>query len=323
MSDLESRLHSFGMGQYFPSFMEAGFESWETILDITEDDLDSLGVQRGHRRRLQQQIAYSLSLRAALEDQPSGALNSQPKADTSLGAGTGRKRRYTRHPKPDPKAPQRPPTAYVLFSNALREEIKDQPLSFVEKSKIAGDRWDKMSESERSQWRQKAAGPWEKYKHDRMRYQSTDDYRDYQAYLDKFHASQPSKRRMTTSSNIPKVVDDAEPRPKLEHLSPTDAEPSFVASHVSPAPASSKNATKSMSLPLPDRKEKLASHRGDPCSTTAMPTRGKSAQAFSHACESCRKKKVKCDGAVPSCERCLRTSTACIYEGGIRDQEKR
>lgn len=294
--------------------------------------MDSLGVQRGHRRRLQQQIAYSLSLGAAAEDQQSKVLNkSLPKADNPPSTGNGRKRQHTRRPKPDSKAPQRPPTAYVLFSNALRDELEGQPLSSVEKSKTVGDRWDRMPEADKSPWRQEAARSWEKYKSDQTCYQNTDDHRDYQAYLADFNAPQSSKRRMVPSNNSSSFVDSALPHPKLEHPSASDAQSSSVTRHLAPAPAIApalapalnQTAAESSPLTAPRRRKKPPSHRRDTSSPTAPHTRGKSAQVFSHACESCRKRKVKCDGAVPACERCLKTSIECVYEGGIRDQEKR
>lgn len=39
-----------GLSQYLDIFLEQGFDTWETILDITESDLDALGVKLGHRR---------------------------------------------------------------------------------------------------------------------------------------------------------------------------------------------------------------------------------------------------------------------------------
>ncbi|KAL8941357.1 MAG: hypothetical protein Q9216_002296 [Gyalolechia sp. 2 TL-2023] len=328
MSDLASRLASFGMGQYLPRFLEAGFESWETILDITEDDLDSLGVQRGHRRRLQQQIAYSIKLSAAPDDRPSSVWNrSLPKVDDPISTGNSRKRQYTRRPKPDPKAPRSPPTAHVLFSNALRDELKDQPLSSVDKTKIVGERWDNLPEEDKSQWRQGAAKSLENYESDQTRYQNTNDHQDYQAYLAEVHAPQSSKRRMVPSNNSSTFADHAAPHPKVKR--PSDEPSSSVTRHLAPAPAPAAFPTPnqivatSSPVPIPARQKKPKSNRRDPSSYTAPPTRGKSVKGFSHACESCRKRKAKCDGAVPTCERCLKTGTECLYEGGIRDQEKR
>ena len=40
MADLELTLTWLGMGRYLERFLEAGFDSWETVLEITENDLD-------------------------------------------------------------------------------------------------------------------------------------------------------------------------------------------------------------------------------------------------------------------------------------------
>jgi hypothetical protein len=37
--DLEPVLASLGMSQYLNVFLEEGFDTWETVLDITEFDL--------------------------------------------------------------------------------------------------------------------------------------------------------------------------------------------------------------------------------------------------------------------------------------------
>ncbi|KAL8838748.1 MAG: hypothetical protein Q9170_001997 [Blastenia crenularia] len=327
MPGLKSRLSLLGMGQYYPNFLEAGFETWETILDITEDDLDSLGVQRGHRRRLQQEIAFSLTSGAEPDDAQSRALNrSLLNTDASVSTQTGRKRQYTRHPKPDPNAPQRPPSAYLLFSNALRDDLKEHSLSFTDKSKVVGDRWQSMPEAAKNQWRQKASGPWEKYKSDQTQYQGTDGYRGYQAYLAGFNSSQPSKRRKDLSNDSSNVVDGTTSGPRPKRPPSPDAGPSSAARPFKPTrayPALNPAAPSSSSSPISSRSKKPMSDHESVFSTTALAARDKPAQVFSHACESCRKKKVRCDGVMPTCDRCLRTSTDCNYAGGIRDREKR
>ena len=40
MSDLELTLAWLGMDRYVERFVEAGFDSWDTVLEITEDDLN-------------------------------------------------------------------------------------------------------------------------------------------------------------------------------------------------------------------------------------------------------------------------------------------
>jgi hypothetical protein len=39
MSDLEQQLVRLGLSQYLEAFTAEGFDTWETILDITESDL--------------------------------------------------------------------------------------------------------------------------------------------------------------------------------------------------------------------------------------------------------------------------------------------
>lgn len=39
MGDLKDRLARLGLAQYFDVFATEGFDTWETVLDITESDL--------------------------------------------------------------------------------------------------------------------------------------------------------------------------------------------------------------------------------------------------------------------------------------------
>lgn len=39
MSDLKDRLARLGLSQYHQVFAAEGFDTWETVLDITESDL--------------------------------------------------------------------------------------------------------------------------------------------------------------------------------------------------------------------------------------------------------------------------------------------
>ena len=49
MSDLVKRLERLGLSQYLDVFIAEGFDSWETILDITESDL--LVIQSAYLER--------------------------------------------------------------------------------------------------------------------------------------------------------------------------------------------------------------------------------------------------------------------------------
>ncbi|KAK7177884.1 HMG box protein, partial [Paraphaeosphaeria sporulosa] len=137
MSDLGERLARLGLSQYLGAFVSEGFDAWETVLDITESDLASLRVKLGHRRKLQRAIAESRgqssgrSLSIAFGKAGSvdvSCRSGDPATETKARLGkfsasrtpSGAKRKYTRHPKPDEHAPERPPSAYVIFSNRER-----------------------------------------------------------------------------------------------------------------------------------------------------------------------------------------------------------
>jgi len=132
MNDLRQRLERLGLSQYLDVFVAEGFDSWETILDITESDLGALNVKLGHRRKLQRAIletrpqyydraipAPASSVDGSYRTDESGSENKAKKGVIAAAAAGGgsTKRKYRRHPKPDEHAPERPPSAYVIFSN--------------------------------------------------------------------------------------------------------------------------------------------------------------------------------------------------------------
>lgn len=50
MPDLEENLAKWDLSLYVQLFRDEGFDTWNTLMDITESDLDALGVKLGHRR---------------------------------------------------------------------------------------------------------------------------------------------------------------------------------------------------------------------------------------------------------------------------------
>ncbi|KFY27665.1 hypothetical protein V491_00799 [Pseudogymnoascus sp. VKM F-3775] len=51
MERLTDILYSMGIPEYLSDFITAGFLTWDDLLDITEVELESLNVKRGHRRK--------------------------------------------------------------------------------------------------------------------------------------------------------------------------------------------------------------------------------------------------------------------------------
>ncbi|UPX17755.1 uncharacterized protein EKO05_0008094 [Ascochyta rabiei] len=206
MSDLRERLSRLGLAQYVEVFVTEGFDIWETVLDITESDLSHMNVKLGHRRKLQRAIAESRGqspgrpLTTALAGGASAESNfrsddsaTESKAKQRHNAldgsvGTSTKRKYRRHPKPDENAPERPPSAYVIFSNQVRELLKGQDLSFTEIAKVVGERWQVLPAEERDACERQANSAKEKHYAGLAEYKKTPQYEAYQKYLEDFRA---------------------------------------------------------------------------------------------------------------------------------------
>ncbi|KAF6235904.1 hypothetical protein HO173_006100 [Letharia columbiana] len=197
MTDLHPVLSRLGLAQYVERFSEEGFETWETVLDITESDLDTLGVKLGHRRVLQREIAQTQgvtmeqlhsSFRSGHRDHRQSNGGDESRTDGQDATGAGGKRKYRRHPKTDENAPERPPSAYVIFSNKIREELKPENLSFTAIAKRVGERWQDVSAEEKEPYESEASAAKEKYHAEMADYKTTRSYRVYQQYLAEFKA---------------------------------------------------------------------------------------------------------------------------------------
>ncbi|KAL8370681.1 hypothetical protein RB595_000849 [Gaeumannomyces hyphopodioides] len=239
-----------GISQYLDVFVDQGFDTWDTILDITESDLDALGVKLGHRRKLQRRIANSRGVapeaalasptvsptqRSLEEQQRQDAQRAEtPRADAAAGIVT--KRKYRRHPKADENAPERPPSAYVLFSNKMRDDLKDQHLTFTEIAKLVGEHWQALAPPEKEPYETQAQTAKDKYNHDLAEYKRTPQYKEYVAYLHDFklkHAAPSGEKE-----NIKRV--------KLSEGSASPSHPSAprrARSHTTPVGGSSAGAT--------------------------------------------------------------------------------
>ncbi|KAK3988126.1 hypothetical protein QBC44DRAFT_371452 [Cladorrhinum sp. PSN332] len=222
---LASVFGELGIAQYLSAFIDQGFDTWDTILDITESDLDALGVKLGHRRKLQRRIANSRGIAADASlvspTQPSIEelrLQDQQRSDAPRletrepGIVIVAKRKYRRHPKPDENAPERPPSAYVLFSNKMREELKGRNLSFTEIAKLVGENWQNLNASEKEPFESQAQSIKEKYLADLAEYKKTADYKKYMVYLQEFKAKHSSPSQDKDGSKRVKMSDSSSQR---------------------------------------------------------------------------------------------------------------
>ena len=210
MTCLEAVLAELGISHYLNDFIGEGFDSWDAILDITESDFDALSVKLGHRRKLQRKIANSAGLspnRALaphvrnlpsdgrrLEQQRTSGSKAEIE-ETSTRSHRGTKRRYRWHPKPDLNAPERPPSAYVLFSSKVRGELEGRNLSFTEIAKLVGNSWRSLSPVERGKYTDQAFYAKEKYNAELSEYKKTSQYREYTQYLEEFKARESTRHQ--------------------------------------------------------------------------------------------------------------------------------
>ena len=348
MADLELTLSWLDMSQYFQSLVQAGFDSWETVLEITEEDLESLGVELGHRRKLQREIANTRRLaqdpafvsplyqaKPSQGRRRSVSQSGVTKKDSQLSASG--KRGYRHHPKPDENAPQRPYSAYVMFSNWVREEMKDEPLSFADISRQVGEKWQTLSPEEKEGWKQKAAVPWEKYKQDLVEYQKTENYRKYNQYVNDFNTAQASKKGTAKGvgrngvssaflySGKPGQAHLQQSPEKVLHRLPLGQElspPSEAfrgTSTLTRAPDSDSRDSKRQDTGVPIPRINWNAASSSTASNSAVPR----VPRVNQACEPCRQRKSKCDGERPMCKHCHALNVECYYQDGKKDKGKK
>jgi hypothetical protein len=113
MLDLSDVLGRLGLTGYLQSLTENGFHNWETVVDITEDDLTEMKFKLGHRRALQREIATWRGIPASL------SLDAETLARQTATPPPREKRRYRRHPRPDSSAPKKPKTACTMSESEL------------------------------------------------------------------------------------------------------------------------------------------------------------------------------------------------------------
>lgn len=344
MVSLEPTLSWLDLSQYLETFLQAGFDTWETLMEITEDDLDSLNVELGHRRKLQREIAKtrvqaqpSILAARSYPDKPNGGphptlsmTRREPlKQDSQPTASS--KRGYRHHPKADENTPQRPYSAYVMFSNWLREEKKDEGIAFAEMSKQVGENWQALSLEGKEKWKQKAATPWEKYKQDLAEYQKTDNYRKYTQYVTDFNAAQATKRgkgayspttfnaSQSSQAQVPNGLDTALSQRALGHTLSSQNANTPNATNGAGVHGMERNDLRRLETGVPIPRITWASANGAAAGESA----GSRALRVNQACEPCRQKKSKCDGERPNCKHCRNMKTACFYQDGKKDKGRK
>ncbi|KAL8652941.1 MAG: hypothetical protein Q9210_002387 [Variospora velana] len=268
-TDLGPIFDRLGLGRYLERFLDEGFETWETVVDITESDLcvhsgNSSALPAYHlckrrirrqarpstgtcslkpgpkpwqclatngQQRLQREIANARGVdldiitTATSSSKPHHAIQLDADDDLDLppAGGPGRaKRKYRRHPKAsfianvllyekaDTYAPDRPQSAYVVFSNStftlppsgkrgvlidheeVREDLRSENLSFTEMAKRVGEMWQALASEEREPFEAQAGSAKEEYLAEMAQYRLSSNYKVYAEYLADFKAKHPS-----------------------------------------------------------------------------------------------------------------------------------
>ncbi|KAE8847429.1 hypothetical protein HRS9122_04336 [Pyrenophora teres f. teres] len=241
--NLAAVLHRLGLTEYLHVLTDNGFHNWETVVDITEDDLTTLNFKLGHRRLLQREIAtyrgipQTLSLEPETNSPESTSLSTSALETFTRQTTTPpprEKRRYRRHPRPDAHAPKKPRTAYVNFADQLRTDPEVSQLSFVDIAREVGRRWQDLPPEKKRIWESNAARAMQEFEAHMDEYKKTDNYRKYQTYLNDFKMQQsipstgkqrPANSRSTTdTSNNTKQYSRASP-------SSSDSPTSFLSSN--------------------------------------------------------------------------------------------
>ncbi|KAK7431066.1 hypothetical protein QQZ08_002347 [Neonectria magnoliae] len=200
-SELEGIFGELGLAQYLNAFVEQGFDEWDIILDIQESDL-----RIANARGISPSTSLASPARPAVEDvKPDGTRPEPSRPDVTHEVQGVAKRKYRRHPKPDENAPERPPSAYVLFSNKMREDLKSQNLSFTEIAKLVGENWQNLVPMEKEAYESQANADKEKYHRDLMEYKKTADYKKYIQYLQEFKEKQAKQNQASDASKRPKL----------------------------------------------------------------------------------------------------------------------
>lgn len=181
---LGTTLSRLGLDHYEQRLRENGFDTWESVAQITESDLAELNFKLGDRRKLQRAIYDHSSASASPGDSEATAGSSQQEAARAT-------RPYRKRPRQDPNAPDRPKTAYVLFGEHVRQDPTLDQSSFAEIAKETGRRWRELPNKERAGiWEDPATKRLQNYREEMNDYMQTENYLNYQKYLEGFKHQQ-------------------------------------------------------------------------------------------------------------------------------------
>lgn len=185
---LRRGLELIGLPGYYEHFVTNGFDSWETFLLITDQDLSRLHIPPNHCRLIRRMISvyeipreHDRFVLGSNDDENPGSDVDHPDHSPPR-----QKRRYRRRPKPDPNAPIKPLTAYVAFMVECQESM-GKDMSFSAKTKAIGRAWQNVPKEERVRRETLARDENTRYQASIEEYERTEEYRAYMEYLETFN----------------------------------------------------------------------------------------------------------------------------------------
>ncbi|OJD34784.1 hmg box protein [Diplodia corticola] len=213
-AELRGVLHRIRLHDYLPVLVQHGFDSWDVVCDISEQDMAFLGFKLGHRRVLEREIAASRKASCgqslASDSTDRSPHTTPPPEDAARIHSTSpprteerKKRRYRRKPRPDINAPKKPKTAYVNFADTLRTDPAVNALSFVEIAREVGRRWQTLPSEQKHAWECRAARDMQEYEAQMDEYKTTENYRRYQNYLKTFTHHQTQAKTSRPGHRLP------------------------------------------------------------------------------------------------------------------------
>ncbi|PVV03738.1 hypothetical protein BB560_001804 [Smittium megazygosporum] len=120
------------------------------------------------------------------------------------------KRKYKKHPKKDPNAPEKWKSAYQLFREDINKKLEHKKLSFVELSKIHSDQWANLDPNQKKYYDDLAMTAKLEYEKKMAQYRKSPQFKEFQDYLNQFYAQEDTvgrvgrpKGKKFSSANLP------------------------------------------------------------------------------------------------------------------------
>ena len=151
------------------------------------------------------------------------------------------------------------------------------------------------------------AGDWDEFRRDSAEYAKTQNYRDYQAYVEDFKATQEAKNTGQKAG--------AQGSPTAMQSPALQAEASFRPYEPPHNPAQQAGPQGRQGPKMPIKRLRMEEEARSSRSSSRL-ARAK------QACEVCRRRKIKCYGEQPTCRNCKESATVCTYESGSNQAKK-